>query len=92
MALHETAPFPYSLDEIKELAAQITDPAFAFKSAPKASISSTVMAFTALPIRSICIPNCTLKMMVAMLFIWAWNWPAPRLPGSWANVLTRTKR
>ncbi len=28
MALHETAPFPYSLDEIKELAAQIRDPSF----------------------------------------------------------------
>lgn len=28
MALHETAPFPYHLDEIKELAAQIKDPSF----------------------------------------------------------------
>ena len=28
MALHETSPFPYSLAEIKELAAQITDPSF----------------------------------------------------------------
>jgi hypothetical protein len=28
MALHETAPFPYSLEEIKELAGQITDPSF----------------------------------------------------------------
>jgi hypothetical protein len=28
MALHETAPFPYSLDEIKELAAQIKDPSY----------------------------------------------------------------
>ncbi len=28
MALHETAPFPYSLEEIQELAGQITDPSF----------------------------------------------------------------
>jgi dihydropteroate synthase-like protein len=28
MALHETAPFPYALDEIKELQAQIKDPSF----------------------------------------------------------------
>jgi dihydropteroate synthase-like protein len=28
MALHETAPFPYNLEEIKELAAQIKDPSF----------------------------------------------------------------
>ena len=28
MALHETAPFPYSLDEIKELAGQIKDPSY----------------------------------------------------------------
>jgi dihydropteroate synthase-like protein len=28
MALHETAPFPYSLSEIKELASLITDPSF----------------------------------------------------------------
>lgn len=28
MALHETAPFPYAFNEIKELAAQITDPSF----------------------------------------------------------------
>jgi len=28
MALHETAPFPYQLSEIKELAAQIKDPSF----------------------------------------------------------------
>jgi dihydropteroate synthase-like protein len=28
MALHETAPFPYSLDEIKELATQIKDPSY----------------------------------------------------------------
>jgi len=28
MALHETAPFPYSLEEVKELAGQITDPSF----------------------------------------------------------------
>ena len=28
MALHETAPFPYSLAEIEELAGQITDPSF----------------------------------------------------------------
>lgn len=28
MALHEIAPFPYSLDEIKELAAAITDPSY----------------------------------------------------------------
>jgi len=28
MALHETSPFPYSADEIKELADQITDPSY----------------------------------------------------------------
>jgi hypothetical protein len=28
MALHETAPFPYSLEEITELARQIRDPSF----------------------------------------------------------------
>jgi dihydropteroate synthase-like protein len=28
MALHETSPFPYSTDEIKELAGQITDPSY----------------------------------------------------------------
>ncbi|MEQ1635091.1 MAG: DUF6513 domain-containing protein [Methylococcales bacterium] len=28
MALHETAPFPYALNEIQELAAQITDPSY----------------------------------------------------------------
>ncbi len=28
MALHETAPFPYSLSEIKDLAVQITDPSY----------------------------------------------------------------
>ncbi len=28
MALHETSPFPYTQDEIKELAEQITDPSF----------------------------------------------------------------
>jgi dihydropteroate synthase-like protein len=28
MALHETSPFPYSQDEIKELASQITDPSY----------------------------------------------------------------
>lgn len=28
MALHETAPFPYAIDEIKELAEQITDPSY----------------------------------------------------------------
>jgi dihydropteroate synthase-like protein len=28
MALHETSPFPYSLDEIKELAEQISDPSY----------------------------------------------------------------
>ncbi len=28
MALHETSPFPYELTEIKELAAQISDPSF----------------------------------------------------------------
>jgi dihydropteroate synthase-like protein len=28
MALHETSPFPYSLDEIKELAGQIKDPSY----------------------------------------------------------------
>lgn len=28
MALHETAPFPYSLSEIEELAAQISDPSY----------------------------------------------------------------
>jgi len=28
MALHETAPFPYNLDEIKELATQIKDPSY----------------------------------------------------------------
>ncbi|MDG2365153.1 MAG: DUF6513 domain-containing protein [Methylococcaceae bacterium] len=28
MALHETAPFPYTLSEIKELANQITDPSY----------------------------------------------------------------
>ncbi|NOT83604.1 MAG: dihydropteroate synthase [Methylococcaceae bacterium] len=28
MALHETAPFPYQLSEIQELAAQITDPSY----------------------------------------------------------------
>lgn len=28
MALHETSPFPYSLDEIRELAAQIRDPSY----------------------------------------------------------------
>jgi dihydropteroate synthase-like protein len=28
MALHEPAPFPYAFNEIKELAAQITDPSF----------------------------------------------------------------
>lgn len=28
MALHETSPFPYMLDEIKALASQITDPSF----------------------------------------------------------------
>jgi len=27
-ALHEISPFPYSLEEIKELAGQITDPSF----------------------------------------------------------------
>lgn len=28
MALHETSPFPYEFDEIKELASQISDPSF----------------------------------------------------------------
>ena len=28
MALHETSPFPYSAEEIKELASQITDPSY----------------------------------------------------------------
>lgn len=28
MSLHETAPFPYDFDEIKELAGQITDPSY----------------------------------------------------------------
>jgi dihydropteroate synthase-like protein len=28
MSLHETSPFPYSTDEIKELASQITDPSY----------------------------------------------------------------
>jgi hypothetical protein len=28
MALHEISPFPYSLEEIRELAGQITDPSF----------------------------------------------------------------
>jgi dihydropteroate synthase-like protein len=28
MALHETSPFPYTQDEIKELASQITDPSY----------------------------------------------------------------
>jgi dihydropteroate synthase-like protein len=28
MSLHETSPFPYTQDEIKELASQITDPSF----------------------------------------------------------------
>ena len=28
MGLHETSPFPYSLDEIKELAGQISDPSY----------------------------------------------------------------
>jgi dihydropteroate synthase-like protein len=28
MALHETSPFPYAQDEIKELASQITDPSY----------------------------------------------------------------
>lgn len=28
MALHETAPYPYNLDEIKELASQIRDPSY----------------------------------------------------------------
>lgn len=28
MALHETSPFPYTLDEIKELAGEITDPSY----------------------------------------------------------------
>jgi dihydropteroate synthase-like protein len=32
MALHEPAPFPYALDEIQELAAQITDPSFRIQS------------------------------------------------------------
>ncbi|MBS3955302.1 MAG: dihydropteroate synthase [Methylomicrobium sp.] len=34
MALHETAPFPYSADEIKELAEQIKDPSFRIQTSP----------------------------------------------------------
>ncbi|MDO9241672.1 MAG: dihydropteroate synthase, partial [Methylicorpusculum sp.] len=34
MALHETAPFPYSADEVKELAEQITDPSFRIQTSP----------------------------------------------------------
>jgi len=35
MALHETSPFPYRLDEIKELAAQIRDPSFRIQTSPE---------------------------------------------------------
>jgi dihydropteroate synthase-like protein len=35
MALHEIAPFPYQLDEIKELAAQIKDPSFRIQISPE---------------------------------------------------------
>ncbi|MGZ8143043.1 MAG: DUF6513 domain-containing protein [Methylosarcina sp.] len=35
MALHEIAPFPYRLDEIKELAAQIKDPSFRIQISPE---------------------------------------------------------
>jgi dihydropteroate synthase-like protein len=35
MALHETAPFPYSADEIKELAEQIKDPSFRIQTSPE---------------------------------------------------------
>ncbi|MGR9086687.1 MAG: DUF6513 domain-containing protein, partial [Gammaproteobacteria bacterium] len=35
MALHEIAPFPYQLDEIRELAAQIKDPSFRIQISPE---------------------------------------------------------
>jgi len=35
MALHETAPFPYSLEEIRELAGQIKDPSFRIQTSPE---------------------------------------------------------
>ncbi len=35
MALHETAPFPYALKEIKELAEQITDPSYRIQISPE---------------------------------------------------------
>jgi len=35
MALHETAPFPYQLNEIKELAAQIKDPSYRIQTSPE---------------------------------------------------------
>ncbi|MDD5275856.1 MAG: DUF6513 domain-containing protein [Methylovulum sp.] len=35
LALHETAPFPYSLTEIKELAGQIKDPSFRIQTSPE---------------------------------------------------------
>lgn len=34
MALHETAPFPYSHEEIRELAGQITDPSYRIQISP----------------------------------------------------------
>jgi dihydropteroate synthase-like protein len=35
MALHEIAPFPYQLDEIRELAAQIKDPSYRIQISPE---------------------------------------------------------
>ncbi len=35
MALHEISPFPYSLDEIQELAAAIRDPSFRIQTSPE---------------------------------------------------------
>ena len=34
LALHETAPFPYSHEEIRELAGQITDPSYRIQTSP----------------------------------------------------------
>jgi hypothetical protein len=67
MALHEISPFPYSLEEIRELAGQITDPSFRIQNSPKACIFLTVMVCTVPLIRLIYFPNCTLKMTVACI-------------------------
>ena len=69
MALHEISPFPYSLEEIKELAGQITDPSFRIQTSAEGVHIFNRDGLHRPLIRLLYFRNCMLKMTAVMLFI-----------------------